>query len=77
MQVDVHRGRLHSAGRIEALDALLDKHTGVVTKKKPKIVKPGMVARIRVKLSSKVPLEAGQRVILRSNGETVAAGLLE
>jgi elongation factor 1 alpha-like protein len=77
MQVDVHRGRLHSAGRIEEISALLDKVSGVVTKKKPKIVKPASVARIVVKLSSKVPLEAGQRVILRSGGDTVAAGLLE
>ncbi|KAL1871608.1 hypothetical protein VTK73DRAFT_1957 [Phialemonium thermophilum] len=77
MQVDVHRGRLHSAGRIEEIKALLDKVTGAVTKKKPKIVKPANVARIVVKLGSKVPLEAGQRVVLRSGGETVAAGLLE
>ncbi|KAK3349987.1 P-loop containing nucleoside triphosphate hydrolase protein [Lasiosphaeria hispida] len=77
MQVDVHRGRLHAAGKIESISALLDKVTGSVTKKKPKIVKPGMVARIVVKLGSKVPLEAGQRVVLRSGGETVAAGLLE
>lgn len=77
MQVDVHRGRLHAAGRIEAITGLLDKVTGTVTKKKPKIVKPASVARIVVKLESSVPLEAGQRVVLRSSGETVAAGLLE
>ncbi|KAK0707503.1 P-loop containing nucleoside triphosphate hydrolase protein [Lasiosphaeris hirsuta] len=77
MQVDVHRGRLHAAGKIESISALLDKVTGSVTKKKPKIVKPGMVARIVVKLGLRVPLEAGQRVVLRSGGETVAAGLLE
>jgi elongation factor 1 alpha-like protein len=77
MQVDVHRGRLHSAGTIEEIPALLDKVTGAVTKKRPKIVKPASVARLMVKLASKVPLEAGQRVVLRSGGETVAAGLLE
>lgn len=77
MQVDVHRGRLHAAGRIESITGLLDKVTGAVTKKKPKIVKPASVARIVVRLESKVPLEAGQRVVLRSGGETVAAGLLE
>ncbi|AEO64033.1 uncharacterized protein THITE_2109737 [Thermothielavioides terrestris NRRL 8126] len=77
MQVDVHRGRLHAAGRIEAISAVLDKVTGAVTKKKPKIVKPAMVARIVVKLEAQVPLEAGQRVVLRSGGQTVAAGLLE
>ncbi|KAL0469905.1 P-loop containing nucleoside triphosphate hydrolase protein [Neurospora intermedia] len=77
MQVDVHRGRLHAAGKIEAIDAILDKVTGKVTKKKPMIVKPGTVSRVRVTLHSKVPLEAGQRVVLRSGGQTVAAGLLE
>ena len=77
MQVDVHRGRLHAAGRIEAIPALLDKVTGSVIKKKPKIVKPATVARIVVKLDGLVPLEAGQRVVLRSGGQTVAAGLLE
>ena len=79
MQVDVHRGRLHAAGQIVEIEALLDKLKGTVTKKKPKIVKPGSVARVRVKFGAelKVPLEMGQRVVLRSGGETVAAGLLE
>lgn len=77
MQVDVHRGRLWAPGQIVEMTAVLDKVKGTVLKKKPKIVKPGSVARVVVKLNSKVPLEAGQRVVLRSNGETVAAGLLE
>ncbi|KAF5525059.1 HBS1-like protein [Colletotrichum aenigma] len=75
--VDVHRGRLHAAGRIEAIPAVLDKVTGVTVKKNPKIVQPAKVARVVVRLESKVPLEAGQRVVLRSGGETIAAGLLE
>ncbi|KAI1805349.1 P-loop containing nucleoside triphosphate hydrolase protein [Daldinia bambusicola] len=77
MQVDVHRGRLHAAGQILEISALLDKTKGTVLKKKPKIVKPASVARVVVKMSTKVPLEAGQRVVLRCGGETVAAGLLE
>ncbi|KAI1454416.1 hypothetical protein F4805DRAFT_439522 [Annulohypoxylon moriforme] len=77
MQVDVHRGRLHAAGQILEISALLDKTRGTVLKKKPRIVKPGSVARVVVKMGTKVPLEAGQRVVLRSGGETVAAGLLE
>lgn len=79
MQVDVHRGRLHAPGRIKIIEAILDKHTGAVVggKKKPRIVKPGTVARVVVDLDSMVPLEAPGRVVLRSNGETVAAGLLE
>jgi elongation factor 1 alpha-like protein len=77
MQVDVHRGRLHAAGQIVEIPALLDKVKGTVLKKKPKIVKPASVARIVVKMGNKVPLEVGQRVVLRSGGQTVAAGLLE
>ena len=77
MSVDVHRGRLHVPGRISQLIATLDKATGEVTKKKPKILKPGSVARIKVELEQLVPLEAPTRIILRANGETVAAGLLE
>ncbi|KAI0459124.1 hypothetical protein F5B21DRAFT_457304 [Xylaria acuta] len=77
MQVDVHRGRLHAAGQIIEIPALLDKVKGTVLKKKPKIIKPASVARIVVRMGNKVPLEVGQRVVLRSGGETVAAGLLE
>ncbi|KAI1380283.1 hypothetical protein F4677DRAFT_441599 [Hypoxylon crocopeplum] len=77
MQVDVHRGRLHAAGQIMEIAALLDKVKGTVQKKKPRIVKPASVARVVVKMGTKVPLEAGQRVVLRSGGDTVAAGLLE
>ncbi|KAK8053508.1 P-loop containing nucleoside triphosphate hydrolase protein [Apiospora saccharicola] len=77
MQVDVHRGRLHAAGQILEMPAILDKFKGTVLKKKPKVVKAGNIARVVVKLSDKMPLEAGQRIVLRSNGETIAAGLLE
>ncbi|KAH6610581.1 elongation factor tu gtp binding domain [Trichoderma cornu-damae] len=77
MPVDLHRGRLHAAGQIQSITAMLDKATGEVTKKKPKVVQPGGVARILIKLEAKVPLEPGQRVVIRSGGETIAAGLLE
>ncbi len=77
MPVDVHRGRLHAAGQIAEIPALLDKVRGAVLKRRPRVVKPGSVARVAVRMAAKVPLEAGQRVVLRSGGETVAAGLLE
>lgn len=77
MPVDLHRGRLHAPGQIQSISATLDKASGAVIKKKPKVVQPGSVARLVITLSSKVPLEAGQRVVVRSGGETVAAGLLE
>lgn len=75
--IDIHRGRLHAAGQIHTMLATLDKATGEVVKKKPKIVQPGEVARVGIKLDHKVPLEAGQRVVIRSGGETIAAGLVE
>lgn len=77
MSVDVIRGRLQAAGRITALAATLNKTTGEIIKKKPKIVKPGEVARVRVELERDLPLEVGTRVILRDGGNTIAAGLLE
>ncbi|RDW80998.1 putative translation elongation factor EF-1 subunit [Aspergillus mulundensis] len=75
--VDIHRGRLHVPGRIGKLVATLDKGSGNVLKKKPKIVQPGSVARIVIELDQAVPLEAPTRVVLRAGGDTVAAGLLE
>ncbi|KAL8666818.1 MAG: hypothetical protein Q9202_001058 [Teloschistes flavicans] len=78
MHVEVHRGRLHVPGKITRLVAILDKGTGaVVGKKKPRLVQPGAVARIVVETETAVPLEAPGRVILRADGNTVAAGLLE
>ncbi|KAI9650640.1 hypothetical protein NHQ30_000660 [Ciborinia camelliae] len=78
MQVDVHRGRLHTAGKIKEIIAVLDKGTGQpVGKKRPRIIKPAQVARVVVELEMPLPLEAPSRVILRSDGVTVAAGLLE
>ncbi|POR38479.1 HBS1-like protein [Tolypocladium paradoxum] len=77
MPVDLHRGRLHAPGQIQSISATLDKATGAVVKKNPKVVQPGGVARLQIKLNTKVPLEAGQRVVIRSGGETIAAGLLE
>lgn len=75
--IDVHRGRMHAPGRVAELIATLDKATGKVIKKKPKIVQPGQVARVKVELDSAVPLEKGQRVVLRSGGDTIGAGLIE
>jgi len=79
MYVEVHRGRLHAAGRVKELVAVLDKGSGAVIKKKPRLVKPGDVARVVVEVDVEggVPLEVPARVVLRAGGETVAAGLLE
>ena len=77
MNVDVHRGRLDIAGRISQLVATLDKASGAIIKKKPKIVQPGSLVRVIVTLEQAVPLESPSRVILRSGGETIGAGLIE
>ncbi|KAL2354836.1 elongation factor Tu GTP binding domain-containing protein [Cryomyces antarcticus] len=77
MYVDVHRGRLHVPGKITQMLAVLDKSSGEVTKKKPRVVQPGSVARVRVELETAIPLEAPGRIVLRNQGQTVAAGLLE
>lgn len=77
MRVDVHRGRVHAPGKVAKLLAVLDKSSGEVVKKKPKVVQPGAVARVIVELEAPIPLEASNRVVLRSGGQTVAAGLIE
>lgn len=77
MLVDVHRGRLHVPGRISKLVASLDKASGTPMKKRPKIVAPGTVARVVVEMDQAVPLEAPTRIVLRTGGSTVAAGLIE
>ncbi|KAJ5093459.1 Translation elongation/initiation factor/Ribosomal beta-barrel [Penicillium angulare] len=77
MLVDIHRGRLHVPGRISKLVASLDKGSGAPIKKRPKIVAPGTVARVVIEMDTAVPLEAPTRIVLRTGGSTVAAGLLE
>jgi elongation factor 1 alpha-like protein len=77
MSVEVFRGRLQAEGKIKRLVATLNKTTGETIKAKPRIVKPGEVARVLVDLSAELPLEPGTRIVLREGGNTVAAGLLE
>ncbi|KAJ4349403.1 uncharacterized protein N0V89_008018 [Didymosphaeria variabile] len=68
--VDVFRGRQQATGLITALASILNKNTGEVVKKKPRIVKPGEVARVRVELegSAGLPLEVSSRIVLRDGG---------
>ena len=79
MAVDIHRGRLHVSGRIARIPGVLDRKTGEIVRKKPKIVQPEEVVRVIVEVAGAkgVPVEAGNRIILRSGGETVGAGLVE
>ncbi|RAQ99498.1 elongation factor 1-alpha [Stemphylium lycopersici] len=77
MPVDVFRSTLNSPGGIRTLSAKLNKFTGEVIKKRPRIVKPGEVARVVVVLERELPIEEGMRVVLRERGRTVGAGLME
>ena len=78
MHCEIHRGRLHAPGRVTKLEAVLDKASGAVLKgKKPKLIKPGSVARVVVEVDDAIPLETGSRIILRAGGETIGAGLVE
>ncbi|KAK8233820.1 hypothetical protein HDK90DRAFT_487729 [Phyllosticta capitalensis] len=77
MFVEVHKGRWNMEGRITKLLATLDKNSGAVLKNKPRVIQPGTVAKIEVQLDRAVPLETAQRVVLRNEGLTVAAAMLE
>lgn len=77
MWVDVFKGRLQAPAKVTVLEAILNKASGEVEKKRPRIIKPGAVARVRVELETAMPLEPAGRVVLRAQGATMAAGLLE
>lgn len=73
MGVDVHVGRLHVAGSVKALVETLDAQGGVA-RKKPRVVKEGQRAVVKVGLEDGAPMAVGERVVLRTGGRTVAAG---
>lgn len=78
MAVDVHKGRLHAAGKVSVLLQTMDKSNGQVIRKKPRHIPPGSLARVTVELIGEaIPVEAGNRIVLRSSGVTVAAGIIE
>ena len=77
MPVEVFRSTLNSPGGIRTLSAKLNKFTGEVVKKRPRIVKPGEVARVVVQLERELPIEEGMRVVVRERGRTIGAGLME
>ncbi|KAF8459441.1 P-loop containing nucleoside triphosphate hydrolase protein [Terfezia claveryi] len=85
MMVDIHRGRLNTAGRVAKMIAVYDKATGIVTKKKPRHILAGGLASITVQVDNgpgvigggTIPVEVGTRIVLRAFGQTVAAGLVE
>ncbi|KAK6526030.1 Hsp70 suppressor, GTPase facilitates ribosomal subunit dissociation [Arthrobotrys megalospora] len=78
MMIDIHRGRLNASGRITKLVATLDKGNGSVTKKKPRYIGPGSLAVVNIAVTgAPLPLEKGSKIVLRADGLTVAAGVVE
>lgn len=79
MAVDIHRGQLHAPGRIAAMLQTYDKANGTVIKKKPRHIAAGSLASVKVELTAgeSIPVEVGNKIVLRSNGQTVAAGIIE
>ncbi len=77
MHCEIYKGRLHAPGRVTKLVAQLDKSSGATVKGKPRLIKPGSVAKVIVEVDDPIPLEQGGRVIIRAGGETVGAGLVE
>jgi elongation factor 1 alpha-like protein len=77
MFIEVHRGRMHASGKISKLVATLDRSTGKISKKSPRIIPPGNAARVQIELELPMPLEATWKIILRAEGRSVAAGIVE
>ena len=87
--VDCFRGRMQSAGRITEFIEIVGKEENAngkngaeksAKKKKPRVVKPQQVVRLRVALDNGekgLPLETPDRIVLRAEGRTVAAGILD
>ena len=74
-RVDIHIGRLHVPGTITQLAATVD-GKGEILKRKPRMVKEGQMARLKLLLDNSAPLEAGDRIVLRADGDSVAAGFV-
>lgn len=76
--LDCHRGRMHCSASITKLLGLVGAKEGAPAgKKRPRVVKPGQGALVAVKLEKPLPLEVGTRIVLRSEGNTIAAGVVE
>lgn len=72
-RVDVHLGRLHVAGAIAQLVATVD-GKGEVLRKRPRMVKEGQRAVVKLILDEGVPVDEGDCVVLRVEGRTVGFG---
>lgn len=73
---DVHIGRMHVSGLISQLVATVDDKNELL-KRKPRMVKAGQKALVKLTLQDAVPMESGDRVVLRAAGSTIAAGIVQ
>ncbi|KAK7203311.1 P-loop containing nucleoside triphosphate hydrolase protein [Myxozyma melibiosi] len=81
----VYRGRSSQAVKITKLIAVLDKASGKVSKSKPRHLVSGQSAVVEIEVEGKgcFPLETFReskdlgRVVLRQDGNTIAAGIVE
>ncbi|QIX01894.1 hypothetical protein AMS68_007411 [Peltaster fructicola] len=74
--VELHYGRLHITASVKRLVETIDSK-GAQLKKSPRSLKAGQVARIDIALGNGAPLEPEDRIILRSDGDTIALGIIE
>ncbi|KAG2202156.1 hypothetical protein INT46_005794 [Mucor plumbeus] len=81
--VVLHHGSLDEPASIIKLIEIIDKSTGEVTKRNPRCLTKGTTAKIQIKLAQRpIPLETFKdnkqmgRIMLRKDGETVAAGVV-
>ncbi|KAK9322498.1 hypothetical protein V1517DRAFT_260299 [Lipomyces orientalis] len=80
----IYRGRTTEAARILRLVAVVDKNTGKITKNKPRHLISGQTAIVELEvIGSSFPMETFKtskdlgRIVLRQDGNTVAAGIVE
>ncbi|KAK9352063.1 hypothetical protein V1523DRAFT_415088 [Lipomyces doorenjongii] len=80
----IYRGRTTEAAKISRLTAVVDKSTGKITKNKPRHLISGQTAIVELEvMGSSFPMETFKsskdlgRIVLRQDGITVAAGIVE
>ncbi len=80
--VIIHYGSVSEQGNIKKLISLINKSSGEVVKSKPRCLTGNQSAVIEVVLSRPIPLELYKnnrelgRFMLRSGGNTIAAGMV-
>ena len=80
--VIIHYGSVSELGNIKKLVSLLNKSNGEVVKNKPRCLTGNQSALVEISVSRPIPLELYKnyrelgRLMLRSGGHTIAAGMV-